>query len=395
MSNPVHQTLSARVGRVRPSPTIAVSTKAAELRASGRDILNLGAGEPDFDTPDFVKDAAHQAARQGATKYTAVNGTPELRNAVCEKFRRENNLDFAPDNIVVSNGAKQSVMNAMLAALDPGDEVVVCAPYWVSYPDMALLADATPVFVSADAGAGYKISPAQLSAAMNDKTRMVVLNAPCNPTGAMFSRDELCELGEVLRKFPRATIVSDDIYEHIRYDGREFVNLINACPDLAERVVVVNGVSKAYAMTGWRIGYAAAPVGFAKAMTKIQSQTTSNPCAVSQAAAVAALESGTTCVAPMLLAYDRRRRMVSAALNEMSGVECPPIEGAFYAFADARATAEDDAAMCESLLEKTGVAAVPGSAFGAPGHFRISFAASDDTLKTALERMGNFFATAN
>lgn len=395
--------LSARVGRIKPSPTIAVSTKASELRAAGRDILNLGAGEPDFDTPSHVKAAAVRAGEQGATKYTAVNGTPELRRAVAEKFRRENSLDFPPECVVVSNGAKQSVMNAMLALLDPGDEVVICAPYWVSYPDMALLADASPVFISADADAGYKISPSQLSGALSEKTRMVILNAPSNPSGALFSREELSALGAALRPFPRAMIVSDDIYEHIRYDGREFVNIANACPDLTERTVVVNGVSKAYAMTGWRIGYAAARPELAKAMTKIQSQMTSNASSISQAAAVAALESGTECVGPMLDAYDRRRRMVSAALNGMSGVRCPEIEGAFYAFADARDAvrslaerggigAENDVALCEAMLEKIGVAAVPGGAFGSPGHFRISFAASDETLKTALERMGNFFA---
>ena len=395
--------LSARVGRIKPSPTIAVSTKATELRAAGRDILNLGAGEPDFDTPDHIKAAAANAAEKGQTKYTAVNGTPRLRQAVAEKFRRENDLDYPPENIVVSNGAKQSVMNAMLALLDAGDQVLICAPYWVSYPDMALLADATPVFVSADADAGYKISPAQLAAALTEKTRMVILNAPSNPSGALFSREELRGLGEALRPFPRAMIVSDDIYEHIRYDGREFCNIANACPDLAARTIVVNGVSKAYAMTGWRIGYAAARAELAKAMTKIQSQTTSNASSVSQAAAVAALESGTDCVAPMLAAYARRRETVSAALNGIPGVKCPPIEGAFYAFADAREgiarlaetgalSAADDVVLCAELLEKTGVAAVPGGAFGSPGHFRISFAASDETLKVALERLGNFFA---
>ena len=396
-------TLSARVGRIKPSPTIAVSTKAAELRAAGRDILNLGAGEPDFDTPSHIKAAAAQAVENGATKYTAVNGTPELRRAVAEKLRRENQLEYPPENIVVSNGAKQSVMNAMLALLDPGDEVVVCAPYWVSYPDMALLADAKPVFVSAGAEAGYKVSAAQLAEALSEKTRMVILNAPANPSGALYSRGELSALGEALRPFSRAMIVSDDIYEHIRYDGREFFNIANACPDLAERTVVVNGVSKAYAMTGWRIGYAAARAELAKAMTKIQSQTTSNASSVSQAAAVAALEGGTECVAPMLAAYERRRGAVCAALNEMRGVKCPPIEGAFYAFADAREAvaalakegglkSADDVALCEALLEKTGVAAVPGGAFGAPGHFRISFAASDETLEVALGRMGDFFS---
>ena len=394
--------LSARVGRIRPSPTIAVSTKAAELRAAGRDILNLGAGEPDFDTPEHVKAAAAQAAEKGATKYTAVNGTPELRRAVAEKFRRENGLEYAPEQIVVSNGAKQSLMNAMLALLDEGDEVLICAPYWVSYPDMALLADATPVFISAGADAGYKVSPSQLSGALTEKTRLVILNGPSNPSGAMFSREEICALGEALRPFPRAMIASDDIYEHIRYDGRDFCNIASACPDLAERTIVVNGVSKAYAMTGWRIGYAAARPELAKAMTKIQSQMTSNASSISQAAALAALESGTDCIGPMLEAYHRRRDLVSEALNGIPGLRCPPIEGAFYAFADAREgidrlakggtlSAADDVSLCAALLEKIGVAAVPGSAFGAPGHFRVSFAASDETLKTALQRMGEFF----
>ena len=392
--------LAARVGRIKPSPTIAVSTRAQELRAAGRDIVNLGSGEPDFDTPQHIKDAAARAMQNGQTKYTAVGGTPELKAAVAEKLRRENNLDYAPAQIVVSTGAKHSLMNLMLAVLNEGDEVVIPAPYWVSYPDMALLADARPVFVSAAAEDGYKVSPPQLAAALSNKSRLLILNSPSNPSGALYSPDELAALAEIVSAHPNLFVASDDIYEHIRYDGRPFANILNARPDLANRVVVINGVSKAFAMTGWRIGYAAAPEYIAKAMTKIQSQCTSNPCSIAQAAAEAALTGGTECIAPMLEAFDRRRKIARAGLNAVRGIVCGEICGAFYAFANAREaiselhsagkiSAPDDVAFCAYLLETAEVAAVPGTAFGCEGHFRISFATSDDNLQNAIRRIQN------
>ena len=392
--------LAARVGRIKPSPTIAVSTRAQELRAAGRDIINLGSGEPDFDTPQHIKDAAARAMQNGQTKYTAVGGTPELKAAVAEKLRRENNLDYAPAQIVVSTGAKHSLMNLMLAVLNEGDEVVIPAPYWVSYPDMALLADARPVFVSAAAEDGYKVSPPQLAAALSNKSRLLILNSPSNPSGALYSPDELAALAEIVSAHPNLFVASDDIYEHIRYDGRPFANILNARPDLTNRVVVINGVSKAFAMTGWRIGYAAAPEYIAKAMTKIQSQCTSNPCSIAQAAAEAALCGGTECIAPMLEAFDRRRKIAQEGLNAVRGIVCGEICGAFYAFANAREaiselhsagkiSAPDDVAFCAYLLETAEVAAVPGTAFGCEGHFRISFATSDDNLQNAIRRIQN------
>ena len=394
--------LAARVARIKPSPTIAVSTRAQELRAAGRDVINLGAGEPDFDTPPHIKEAAKAAIDEGQTKYTAVGGTPALKDAICEKLRRENNLSFSPAQVCASVGAKHSILNLMLALLDDGDEAVVPAPYWVSYPDMALFCGATPIAVAAGADSGYKISATDLAANLSAKTKLVILNSPSNPTGALYSESELRALGEALRAYPRAWIVSDDIYEHIRYDDRPFANLANACPDLAPRVLVVNGVSKAYAMTGWRIGYAAGDERIIKAATKIQSQGTSNPSSISQAAAVAALTGGIDCVAPMLAAFARRRRLVVDGLNAVAGLRCPPVEGAFYAFADAaeavarladngKITRADDVALCEYLLDEAGVAVVPGSAFGCENAFRVSFAASDEALKKALERINAAF----
>ena len=392
--------LAPRVKRIKPSPTIAVSTKAQEMKAAGRDIINLGSGEPDFDTPQHIKDAAIDAMRQGMTKYTAVGGTPALKKAVVHKFHNENNLAYEPSQIIVSTGAKQSILNLFLAVLDSGDEAIIPAPYWVSYPDMALLADAKPITIAADSSQQYKITPLQLAGALSPKTKLIMLNSPSNPAGAMYSKDELAALGEVLRNFPRVIIASDDIYEHIRYDGRDFANIVNACPDLMARTVVINGVSKAFAMTGWRIGYAAGAADLVGAMTKIQSQGTSNPCSIAQAAAQAALLGGTDCIAPMLAAFSRRRLFVSDKLNAMAGIRCLPIEGAFYAFADAKKAihalhkngkidAPTDLALCAYLLEQAEVAAVPGSAFGCEHCFRISFAAADDLLSQAMERIGN------
>ena len=395
--------LSERAGRIKSSPTIAVSTRAQELKAQGRDIINLGSGEPDFDTPPHIKEAAVKAIRDGQTKYTAVGGTPELKQAIADKLRRENNLEFSPAQIAASAGAKHAIMNLMQASLNPGDEVIIPAPYWVSYPDMALFADGKPVVVSAGPEDGYKITAESLAESLTAKTKLMILNSPSNPSGAVYTEDELSSLGESLRRFPRVLIVSDDIYEHILYDGKRFANIANACPDLTNRTIVINGVSKAFAMTGWRIGYAAGEESLIKAMTKIQSQATSNPCSIAQAAAAAALNSGTECIAPMLQAFDQRRQMVREKLNAASGISCPPIAGAFYAFPDARAaisrlhgegkiTDANDIAFCEYLLDAAGVAAVPGSAFGMAGCFRISFAAADSALRQAMERIGESLA---
>lgn len=388
---------AARVGRVKPSPTIAVSDKARELKAGGADIINLGSGEPDFDTPQHIKDAANAAIARGDTKYTAVGGTAALKQAISEKLRRENRLQYAPEQIVVSTGAKQALMNLMLSIIDDGDEVVIIAPYWVSYPDMALLAGGKPVFVRPK-NPRHIASPDELAAALSDKTKMVILNSPSNPSGALYSAAELQSLGDVLEGYDNVVIASDDIYEHIRYDDKPFATIAEVCPQLAARTVIINGVSKAFAMTGWRIGYAAGALPVIKAMTKVQSQSTSNPCSIAQAAALAALEGGTECLVPMLAAFDARRRRVVEGLNAANGISCAPIEGAFYAFADASAAidklyqdgkiaAADDIAFCGYLLEAAGVAAVPGSAFGVDGYFRISFAAPDGDVDLALRRI--------
>jgi len=385
--------LAQRVGRVRPSPTLAVTARAAALRAAGRDVIGLGAGEPDFDTPEHIKEAAIRALREGLTKYTPVDGLPALKKAVCEKLRRENGLAYAPEQILVSCGAKHSFYNLAQALLDPGDEVVIPAPYWVSYPDMVLLAGGEPRIVSAGLDQGFKLTPAQLEAAIGPRTRMVVINSPSNPTGAAYSRAELAALGEVLLRHPEVVVVSDDIYEHILWSGEPFVNIVNACPELQPRTVVINGVSKAYAMTGWRIGYAAGPEPLIAAMRKIQSQSTSNPTSIAQAAAIAALEGDQGCVTAMREAFKERHDYVVGRLNAMPGVRCRPGEGTFYCFPDfSEAIARmdgvaDDVRLAEWLLEEAGVAVVPGSAFGAPGHVRISFATGLDQLREALDRI--------
>ena len=389
--------LAARIGRIKPSPTIAVSDKARELKAAGRDIINLGSGEPDFDTPQHIKDAATKAINGGDTKYTAVGGTAALKKAVSQKFKSENGLDYAPEQIVVSTGAKQALMNLILSVVNDGDEVVIISPYWVSYPDMALVAGGEPVFVHPQSPR-HIAAPEELAAALTQKTKLVIINSPSNPAGSLYSPEEMRALGEVLRECPQAVIASDDIYEHIRYEGRPFCTIAKECPELAERTVVINGVSKAFAMTGWRIGYAAGPLPIIKAMTKVQSQSTSNPCSIAQAAAVAALENGAECVAPMLAAFDKRRLRVTEGLNATNGVSCAPIEGAFYAFAhaadaidklhaDKKIQESNDIAFCNYLLEAAGVAAVPGSAFGSEGYFRISFAAPDSDIDSAIERI--------
>ncbi len=385
--------LSERVARIKPSPTLAVSAKAAELKRAGHDVIGLGAGEPDFDTPDHIKAAAIEAIRAGRTKYTAVDGLIELREAICEKFRRDNQIEYQPDQVLVSCGAKQSIYNLATALLGPGDEVIIPAPYWVSYPDIVLLADATPVIVSADAGQNFKITPAQLEAAITPRTRLLILNSPSNPTGVAYTRAELEGLAEVLRRHPRVITATDDIYEHMFWGDEPFCSLLTAAPDLHEQVVTINGVSKAYAMTGWRIGYAAGPRKLIGAMKKIQGQSTSNPCSISQYASLAALTGDQSCLGEMTLAFRERHDWLLKALNELPGISCLPADGAFYAFPDVSGAikaldgVDDDTDFAEYLLEKAGVAVVPGIAFGAPGHVRLSFACSLETLQQAVERI--------
>ena len=384
--------VSQRCQRVKPSPTMAVTAMAAELRAKGRDVIDLGAGEPDFDTPEHIKAAGIAAIRGGQTKYTAVEGTAALKNAVIEKFRRENNLTYGPDEIIVSCGAKQTCYNVCGAVLNPGDEAIVPAPYWVSYPDMIKLADAEPVIVPAMLEDGFKISPALLAAAITPKTRLVFLNSPSNPTGAAYTRAELQALGTVLEKHPAIVIAADDMYEHIYWAKEPFVSFAEVCPSLYERTVTINGVSKAYAMTGWRIGYAGGPKSIIGAMKKIQSQSTSNPSSISQAASIAALSGDQTCVREMTRAFRERHDYVVAALNGISGFKCIPSSGTFYAFPSVSGALrakglKDDLALSELLLNSGEVAVVPGSAFGAPGYLRLSFACSLETLKEAIRRI--------
>lgn len=385
--------LSHRVQSVKPSPTLAVSARAAAMRAAGADVIGLGVGEPDFDTPDHIKEAAKQAIDDGKTKYTAVDGTPELKQAVINKFQRENGFDYAPEQILVSSGGKQSFYNLAQAILDPGDEVIIPTPYWVSYPDMALLAGGAPVLINTTADQQFKITPAQLSAAITQSTRLFVINSPSNPSGMTYSEEELAELGEVLRDHPRIVIATDDMYEHIRWSNEPFVNILNACPDLKERTMVLNGVSKAYSMTGWRIGYAGGPAEIIKAMKKIQSQSTSNPCSISQAASVAALEGPQDCVNEMLLEFKKRHDYVVERLNTIDGIDCLSTDGTFYVFPnvdgliDRLGTVNDDLELAEFLIEKTGVALVPGGAFGSHGYVRISIATSMDNLEKALDRI--------
>jgi len=385
--------LSNRVNAIKPSPTLAVTNRAAELKAAGKDIIGLGAGEPDFDTPQHIKTAAIEAINAGMTKYTAVDGTPALKKAIIDKFKRENGLEYAANQVLVSSGGKQSFFNMALALLNEGDEVIVPAPYWVSYPDMVIVADATPVIITTTQEQRFKMTPQQLEAAITDKTRLVVLNSPSNPTGVAYEHEELAALADVLRKYPEVLIATDDMYEHIRFNDKPFVNILNAAPDLYERTIVLNGVSKAYSMTGWRIGYAAGPAKLIGAMKKVQSQSTSNPCSIAQAAAVAALNGGLECVEEMVVAFRQRHEFVVNALNEIPGVECIPADGTFYAFPSFHKVIEgsdqfaDDIALAEYLLTDAGVALVPGSAFGAPGNMRLSFATSMDVLQDAIARI--------
>jgi aspartate aminotransferase len=385
--------LSSRVNRIKPSPTLAVTNRAKELKAQGKDVIGLGAGEPDFDTPEHIKEAAIRAIHDGFTKYTAVDGTPGLKKAVIAKFKRDNGLDYTPDQVLVSVGGKQSFFNLAQAFLDKDDEVVIPAPYWVSYPDMVLLADALPVIVSAGIDQAFKIRPDQLDRTITRKTKLVVINSPSNPTGTAYTRAELAALGEVLRKHPQVLIATDDMYEHILWADEPFSNILNACPDLKDRTIVLNGVSKVYAMTGWRIGYAAGPKPLIAAMKKIQSQSTSNPTSISQVAAEAALNGDQGCIAPMVRAFRERHDRLVSRLNQIRGVRCLPSQGTFYAFPDfSKAIAatdgiNNDVEMAEYILDKAGVALVPGSAFGAEGHLRLSYATSMEILEKAMDRL--------
>ncbi len=384
--------LSSRVQRVKPSPTLAVTALAAKLRSEGKDVIGLGAGEPDFDTPEHIKQAGIEAIRSGQTRYTAVDGTAELKQAIIDKFQRDNGLNYNPEQILVSCGGKQSFYNLCQALIDPEDEVIIPAPYWVSYPDMVLLADGKPVIVAASQEQGFKLLPEQLEAAITDRTRLFVINSPSNPTGVAYSLEELRALGEVLKKHPDILIATDDMYEHIVFGDNKFVNILDACPELNERTIVLNGVSKAYSMTGWRIGYAGGPADLIKAMKKIQSQSTSNPTSISQAASVAALNGDQSCIAEMLKAFEQRHAFVVERLNSIDGISCLPSDGTFYSFPDVRGVVEklglaDDTALGEYLLNEAGVAVVPGSAFGLSGHIRLSFATSMENLEKSLDRI--------
>ena len=385
--------VSDLVKKVKPSATIAVSMKAAELRRAGKDVIGLGAGEPDFDTPDHIKQAAIEAINNGQTKYTAVDGTPELKQAIIGKFKRENGLEFAVNQILVSCGAKHSISNLLSAVLNPGDEVIIPAPYWVSYPDMTLLAGGVSVIVPTKQEQNFKISPQQLEKTITDKTRLIILNTPSNPTGKAYRKEELQALGEVLLKYPQVMIATDDIYEHIYWGDEEITNLGVLFPEMMDRMVFINGVSKAYAMTGWRIGYAAGPVDVITAMRKIQSQSTSNPCSISQAASVAALNGDQNCLEPMKKAFKERHDWLIAALNEIPGFSCIEGEGAFYAFPNVEEAMSkinginNDVEFSTWLLENAEVAVVPGTPFGAPGHVRLSFATSMENLKKAVDRI--------
>jgi aspartate aminotransferase len=384
--------VARRVQRVKPSPTLAVTARAARLKAQGKDVIGLGAGEPDFDTPAHIAQAGIEAIRGGFTRYTNVDGIDELKDAIIGKFQRDNALTYERSQILVSSGAKQTIYNLCMALLDPGDEAVIPAPYWVSYPDMVLLADGLPVMPFAGMAQGYKITPRQLAAAITPKTRLLLLNSPCNPTGAAYTRAELKALGEVLLENPRIVIGTDDMYEKIYWEPEPFCSLVTAVPELYPRTVTINGVSKAYAMTGWRIGYCGGPKEVIHAMSTIQGQSTSNASSISQKAATVALTGDQSCVAAMNAAFKERRDFVVRALNALPGVSCLPGAGTFYAFAEvSRAMGalgcRDDNEFAELLLNEAGVAVVPGSGFGAPNHMRLSFACSMATLEKALARI--------
>tara|TARA_Y100000780_G_C13658512_1_gene407514 strand:+ start:69 stop:1268 length:1200 start_codon:yes stop_codon:yes gene_type:complete len=391
--------ISDSLKRIKPSPTIAVTTKARELKAAGKNIIGLGAGEPDFDTPDNIKEVAIKAIKEGDTKYTAVDGTPALKKAIAEKFKRENNLDYSIDQITVGAGGKHVIYNAMMATLNKGDEVIIPAPYWVSYPDVVLLAGAKPVIIECSEDQGFKLNPKNLENSITNKTKWLILNSPSNPTGASYSENEIKKLAEVLKKNSHVHILSDDIYEHISYEGFKFFTIAQI-PELKERVLTMNGVSKSYAMTGWRIGYAAGSKEIIKAIAKIQSQSTSNPSSVSQAAAVEALNGTQNFIIERSKAFQERRDFVVSELNKIDGINCLKPEGAFYVFPSCKDllgkkdnkgnVLKTDNDFVQSMLENVGVAVVQGSAFGLDGFFRISYATSMENLKKALIKISDF-----
>ena len=392
--------LSATLDRVKPSLTVAVSTKADELKRAGRDIIALGAGEPDFDTPDHIKAAAKAAMDRGETKYTAVDGIPELKDAIAAKFKRDNGLDYGPSEITVACGGKQVLFNALMATLDPGDEVIIPAPFWTSYPDMTRLCGGDPVIVPTRLDQGFRLTPDALAAAITPKTKWLMLNTPSNPTGAGYDAAALNALASVLRDHPQIWVMTDDIYEHIVYDDFTFATMAEVAPDLKDRTLTVNGVSKAYAMTGWRIGYAGGPAQLISAMRKVQSQTTTHTSSISQWAAVEALNGPQGFLADWVATFDGRRRLVVDGLNAIDGIDCPTPEGAFYVYPDISAligrtsksgvVIEDDTAFVTALLEETGVSIVQGAAFGLSPHFRVSYAASDESLADAVARIARF-----
>ncbi len=384
--------LSRRVQRVKPSPTLAVTARAAKLKAEGKDIIGLGAGEPDFDTPVHIADAGVEAIRKGFTRYTNVDGIVELKDAIIAKFKRDNQISYERNQILVSSGAKQTIYNLCMAVLDPGDEVVIPAPYWVSYPDMVLLADGLPVTPNCPASAGYKLTPRQLEAAITPKTKLLLINSPCNPTGAAYTRAEWRALADVLLRHPRVIIGTDDMYEKIWWGSEPFASLLTVAPELYDRTVTINGVSKAYAMTGWRLGYCGGPKEIVNAMSTLQGQSTSNASSITQKAAVAALNGDEKCVQDMNAEFKKRHDWFIGALNRLPGIVALPASGAFYAWADCSAAMmafgiKDDNAFAEMHINDAGVAVVPGSGFGAPNHFRASFACSMATLEKSIERM--------
>ena len=391
--------ISNNLKRIKPSPTIAVTQKARELKASGKDIIGLGAGEPDFDTPDSIKQAAIKAIKDGDTKYTAVDGTPALKDAIVKKFKRENNLEYQVDQITVGAGGKHVIYNAMMATLNEGDEVVVPAPYWVSYPDIVLLAGGKPIILECNEKQGFKINPLELEKTITKKTKWIILNSPSNPTGACYSEKDIREIAKVLEKYPHVYILSDDIYEHVTYEGFKFFTIAQI-EGLKNRVLTMNGVSKAYSMTGWRIGYAAGPKEIIKAIAKIQSQSTTNPSSISQAAAVEALNGTQDFIKERATSFQERRNFVVKALNEIDGIECLNPDGAFYVFPSCKGLIgkkdsngidiKKDSDFVQSLLENNGVAVVQGSAFGLEGFFRISYATSMENLKKAMEKISLF-----
>lgn len=391
---------SAALARVKPSATMAADAKARELRAQGRNVISLAAGEPDFDTPDNIKDAAIRAIRDGKTKYTNVDGIPELKEAICAKFARENGLTYKPSQINVSPGGKPVIFNALMATLNPGDEVIVPAPYWVSYPDMVCLAGGTPVPVMTSADTGFKLQPADLEAAITPRTRWIILNSPSNPSGAAYTKAELCAVADVLLRHPQVWILTDDMYEHLVYGDFEFFTIAQVEPALYERTLTMNGVSKAYAMTGWRIGYAGGPEALIKAMAKVESQTTSNPCSISQWAAVEALNGTQAFIKPNQKKFEERRDLVVSMLNQANGIHCPTPEGAFYVYpsiagligktSPSGAKIETDEDFAVELLEREGVALVFGAAFGLSPFFRISYATSNENLEEACRRIQRF-----